>query len=132
MLSFASGSSQPEQFLLIYSSLGFGTSVPMPQSLQIRISPWFSLLRWVFNPCVDSVFSQQIPATAFTTTSFPWWPGATKLISVAVLPFVPPHRPSVSPILSAADRRGGWARRTSPVIIIISRWTACLVIGKAT
>ena len=49
--------------------------------------PWSSLLRWVANSCVDSVFLQQIPATAFTTTSFTWWPGATKLISVAVLPF---------------------------------------------
>ncbi len=32
-------------------------------------------------------FFQKIPATAFTTTSFTWWPGATKFISVAVQPF---------------------------------------------
>jgi hypothetical protein len=49
--------------------------------------PWSSLLRWVLNPWVDSGFQSAVPVTAFTTTSFTWWPGATKFISVAVLPF---------------------------------------------
>jgi hypothetical protein len=31
LLSFASGPSQADQFLLIYSSFGYGTSVPTPQ-----------------------------------------------------------------------------------------------------
>jgi len=39
-------------------------------------------------------FFQQIPVTAFTTTSFTWWPGATKLIYVAVQPFSPSACPN--------------------------------------
>ena len=88
MLSFASGSSQPEQFLLIYSSLGYGTGVPTPRIAADSHSPFF-IFAFVlaYIPCVDSVFFQKIQITAFTTTSFTWWPGATKLISVAVLPY---------------------------------------------
>jgi hypothetical protein len=43
--------------LLIYSSLGCGTSVPTPQSLQISHSPFF-IFAFVlaYIPCVDSVF----------------------------------------------------------------------------
>ena len=90
--------------LLIYSSLGYGTSVPTPRIAADFALPFVdsSLCDGFLTHVLIQSFFQQIPVTAFTTTSFTWWPGATKFISVAVQPFVPPHRLSVSPILSAA------------------------------
>ncbi len=69
---------------------------------RFRISPWSSLLRWVLYPCVDSVFFPADSSHGIHYHFIHMLAIATKFISVAVQPFVPPHRRSVSPTLSAA------------------------------
>ena len=76
LLSFASGPSQPDQCLLIYSSLGCGTSVPTPQSLQMSHSPYFFFaFVSAYISCADFGFQSIISrrAMAFTTAPFTCW-----------------------------------------------------------
>ena len=63
---------------------------------RFRISPWSSLLRWVLYPCVDSVFFPADSSHGIHYHFIHMLAIATKFISVAVQPFVPPHRRSYS------------------------------------
>ena len=73
---FRCASFQPIQFLLIHSSLGYGTSVPTPRSLGISHSPfiYFAFVS-AYISCVDFEFESVISrrAMAFTTAPFTCW-----------------------------------------------------------
>ena len=75
MLSFASGPSQPEQFLLIYSSLGYGTGVPTPRIAADFAFPFFdsSLCVGFLPHAYNQSFVQQIQIRRFTTLHFLCW-----------------------------------------------------------
>jgi len=100
--SFCAAPTRAILVLLIYSFLGMALCANT--SIRCRFAFPFFIFAFAlaYIPCVDSDFQSAVTVTAFTTTSFTWWPGATKFISVAVLPSVPLHSHSVCPVLSAA------------------------------
>jgi len=74
------------RFLLIYSSLGYGTSVPTPRIALDLAFPLF-FLRFcggVLSGVSIQYFLQQIPVLAFTTAKFTCWLFATKFIYALV------------------------------------------------
>jgi hypothetical protein len=70
----ASGINPAVRFLLIYSSLGYGTCVPTPRIAADSHSPFFIFaFALAYIPCVDLGFQSAVPVMAFTTASFTCW-----------------------------------------------------------
>ena len=87
---YAGSAAHPSSQFGFCSSTAFSVwhFVPTPRYAADSHSPFFIFaFALAYIPCVDLGFQSAVTVTAFTTTSFTWWPGATKFISVAVQPF---------------------------------------------